>query len=154
MTMNPTNNAVLTWTWKTQYMFSASSVASNMGSVVASNGWYDDLTTGIVATAVASNGYHFTTWTGFVPGTNNPFVVGITTQALSLVANFAINTQTLQVVSAHGTANPTAGLYTNNWGAVLTNQVSGTETVGGTQYVNTGWTMTGNDPVARTTTSG
>ena len=53
----------------------------------------------------------------------------------------------LTISSARGTAVPPVGAYTNVEGTVLTNSV-GTPVAGGslTQYVCTGWTMTGNEP--------
>jgi hypothetical protein len=55
-----------------------------------------------------------------------------------------------QMVSAHGVAEPAVGVYTNVYGAVLTNTVSATETVGLTQYVCTGWSMSGQQPARGT----
>ena len=61
---------------------------------------------------------------------------------------------TLTIISEHGTGTPPAGLpptgvvYTNDYGATLTNGITAIETNGGTQYVNVGWTMTGNEPVS------
>ena len=66
---------------------------------------------------------------------------------------------TLTVISEHGVGEPLAGLppeglvYTNDYGAALTNFISGLEENGGTQYVNTGWAMTGNGPEAGLTNS-
>lgn len=52
----------------------------------------------------------------------------------------------LDIVSEQGTGTPQVGTYTNVIGTLLTNSVTLVETLGGTQYVNVGWTMTGNDP--------
>jgi M6 family metalloprotease-like protein len=57
----------------------------------------------------------------------------------------------LRIASAHGAAEPPVGLYTNDWGRVLTNRVSSPDTQGATQYVCAGWSMTGNDPTSGTT---
>ena len=64
----------------------------------------------------------------------------------------------LTVISEHGTGSPLqAGLppagevYTNLYGTILINTISAQVTLGGTQYVNTGWSMTGNRPYAGTT---
>lgn len=54
--------------------------------------------------------------------------------------------RTLQVVSAHGLATPPVGVNTNDWNAVVTNSVTSPITPGTTQFVCTGWTMTGNAP--------
>jgi hypothetical protein len=55
---------------------------------------------------------------------------------------------TLQVVSPWGTPVPAVRTYTNLFGSVLTNTVNLVDARGLTQYVNMGWTMTGNTPVA------
>ncbi len=58
----------------------------------------------------------------------------------------------LTVISEHGAGTPLAGLppsgtvYTYSLGSTLTNSISLTEVLGTTQYVNTGWSMIGNDP--------
>ncbi|HAS81970.1 MAG TPA: hypothetical protein DCS43_04680, partial [Verrucomicrobia bacterium] len=57
----------------------------------------------------------------------------------------------LEIISEHGIGDLPVGIYTNLSGTVLTNAVTGSETIGGTQYVNTGWVMTGNDPLLGTT---
>jgi hypothetical protein len=54
----------------------------------------------------------------------------------------------LTIASAHGRGTPRTGLYGYPYGKVLTNAVSGVQVAGGTQYVATGWTMTGNKPVS------
>ncbi|MEI7436388.1 MAG: leucine-rich repeat protein [bacterium] len=57
-------------------------------------------------------------------------------------------TFTLNIQSAHGTANPSAGAYTNIAGAILTNTVNSPIEQNTTQFVCTGWAMTGNAPVS------
>ncbi len=59
---------------------------------------------------------------------------------------------TLTIRSAHGVGSPAAGVHTHVIGAVLTNAMSATDTRGTTQYVCTGWSMVGNDPVSGTGT--
>ena len=61
--------------------------------------------------------------------------------------------RTLQVISAYGTATPAVGVHTNLSGSVLTASVSEYATLGATQYVCTGWAMTGNAPASGTTNS-
>jgi hypothetical protein len=76
------------------------------------------------------------------------------TQARQIVANFAIDQETLTIISAHGTgtrpASPTGIVYTNDYGTTLTNRMTGLDWPGngGTQYWCTGWTMTGNGPAS------
>ena len=52
----------------------------------------------------------------------------------------------LEIISARGLADPSAGVHTNAYGLVLTVSVSSPDTQGSTQYVCTGWAMTGNAP--------
>ncbi|MFC1462757.1 M6 family metalloprotease domain-containing protein, partial [Verrucomicrobiota bacterium] len=54
--------------------------------------------------------------------------------------------RTLQIASDHGTPTPAAGSYTNDYGTDLANSVNLNDTQGTTQYVCTGWSMTGNVP--------
>jgi hypothetical protein len=58
----------------------------------------------------------------------------------------------LDIQSPHGLGTPAVGLYTNTMGSVLTNRMANPEPAGGTQYVCTGWSMTGNDPASGTNT--
>jgi len=60
---------------------------------------------------------------------------------------------TISISSAHGSPDPPEGFYTNVWGTVLSNSVTSPEPHGTTQHVCTGWTMTGNEPVAGTETN-
>lgn len=53
------------------------------------------------------------------------------------------------IQAAHGAATPPPGTYTNiMMGSILTNWVTTPDNQGTTQYVCSGWTMTGNDPSA------
>ncbi|MEI7901079.1 MAG: ice-binding family protein, partial [bacterium] len=54
----------------------------------------------------------------------------------------------LEIVSAHGTGTPATGVYVNVIGSLLTNSITPVATMGGTQYVATGWSMTGNAPAS------
>jgi hypothetical protein len=85
--MTHTNNAVLTWLWKTQYWLTASAAAS--GSVSPTGSWWDAGSTATV-TATADAFYHFTQWTGTVSSAANPLPVPMTLPQ-SVVALFAEN---------------------------------------------------------------
>jgi hypothetical protein len=151
--MIQTNNAVLTWLWRTNYLLNASSGLN--GSVSGnSNGFYA-AGSSVVVTATPSLGSHFVGWTGNVSGPTNDAVQTMPMdQARSVVAHFAFDRAVqLTIVSAHGTGLPPVGTYTNGYGATLTNRVTGVETIGGTRYVAAGWNMTGNDPVSGGTTN-
>jgi len=88
LSFNITSNTTIMWTWKTQYLFSATAGAN--GSVVVSNGWYDAGTPGVTATAVGSNFYHSTGWTGDLSTNRNPLVLTMG-RSYSVVGLFAEN---------------------------------------------------------------
>jgi hypothetical protein len=155
MTMVITNDAVLTWTWSTNYLFDAS--AQPNGSVSGnSNGFYA-AGSSVTVTAAPDPGFQFAGWSGNVSGpTNNPVQTVLMNQARTLVASFELrppNTLTLTIITDHSTSQPTNGIYNHLLGTVLTNTVDGIETLGGTQFVSTGWTMTGNEPASGLSTS-
>jgi hypothetical protein len=88
-------------------------------------------------------------WTGNVSGpTNNLTQLMTMDQARTVVAHFTpgLTNVVLEIVSAHGTGIPPTGTYFNVIGSLLTNSITAAETMGGTQYVNTGWSMVGNGP--------
>jgi len=149
MSMTQTNNAVLTWLWTTNYMLNAS--ADPGGSVTGStNGFYaaGEL---VNVTAVPVPGASFVGWTGNLSGSTSNLTQSMTMdQARTLVAHFTlgISNVVLQIVSPHGTGTPPTGLYVNVIGTLLTNSITPIETMGSTQYVNTGWSMIGNEPLA------
>ncbi len=62
------------------------------------------------------------------------------------------NLYVLAVSSAHGTADPVAGVYTNVEDMILTNSMTPPAAAGGTQLVCLGWAMTGNEPSSGTGT--
>jgi uncharacterized repeat protein (TIGR02543 family) len=148
MVMVQTNNAVLTWLWSTNYWLAIST--SGSGSVTGStNGWYL-AGSSVTVTSAPNPGYTFAGWTGDVPpgSTNNAIQTMTMSQARTVTAHFVVSagpTQTLTIVSEHGTGLPLAGIYTNANGSTLTNLITGVETMigGTTQYVNTGWTLAG-----------
>jgi hypothetical protein len=60
----------------------------------------------------------------------------------------------LQILSAYGMATPAVGVHPNPLGTVLDVSVTKYSAyIGSTQYVCTGWTMTGNEPSSGTTTN-
>ncbi|MEI6210237.1 MAG: ice-binding family protein [bacterium] len=148
MTMVQTNTATLVWVWGTNYLLNTSA-APNGTLTGSTNGWYL-AGSNVTVTAVPDFGYSFAGWTGNVSGpTNNAIQKMTMNQARTAMASFVEGTaQTLTIVSDHGTGDPLAGLYVTANGDSLTNSISGEETLGGTQYVATGWSMIGNDPVA------
>ena len=72
MIMTHTNNAVLTWLWKTQYSLMVTSGVHGVAS--ASNIWWDVGTTA-TATATPDIHFHFNMWTGTVSSATNPLPV-------------------------------------------------------------------------------
>jgi hypothetical protein len=158
MSMIHTNDAVLTWLWTTNYLLDASAVGD--GLVTGdTNGFYAAGST-VTVTAVPMLGSSFLGWTGNVSGPTNNLTQSMTMdQARTVVAHFSLDQLTLTIISAHGAGTPAAGLppqgivYTNSYGAILTNSITPIETMGGTQYVNTGWSMVGNGPESGLTNS-
>jgi len=148
VTLTLTNNATLTWLWSTNYWLAIST--SGSGSVTGStNGWYL-AGSSVTVTSAPNPGYTFAGWTGDVPpgSTNNAIQTMTMSQARTVMAHFVVSagpTQTLTIVSEHGTGLPLAGIYTNANGSTLTNLITGVQTMigGTTQYVNTGWTLAG-----------
>lgn len=72
MIMTHTNNASLTWLWKTQY--SLTLTAGLNGTVSASNVWWDAGTMA-TATATPATHFHFNIWTGTLSSAVNPLPV-------------------------------------------------------------------------------
>lgn len=58
--------------------------------------------------------------------------------------------RTLEIVSLCGTGTPAVGVYTNLVGTVLSLSMTPTGSSGPTQYVCTGWSMTGQEPASGT----
>ena len=148
--MTHTNDAVLTWQWTTNYWLDTAAGAH--GEVDEADQWVTG-GSNVAITATASNHYHFGGWTG---GTNGCAIAGnvITaamTRARSILASFAIDRHTLGIASGHGMPDGAPGTYTNDYGMVLTNSVNTPDEDGGTQYVCTGWAMTGNEPASGST---
>ena len=61
--------------------------------------------------------------------------------------------KTLQIISPYGTGTPAVGVYTNLAGTVLSLSMTPTGSSGPTQYVCTGWSMTGQEPASGAGTS-
>ncbi|MEI7899942.1 MAG: hypothetical protein WCK89_06790 [bacterium] len=94
MTLTHTNNAVLAWNWKTQYILSVTagangnvSASNSFGNVSSSNVWCDAGTTGTVK-ATTDTYYQFSQWTGSSTSTTNPLSVAMTSPK-SYSASFA-----------------------------------------------------------------
>jgi hypothetical protein len=105
----------------------------------------------VAVTAVANPNHHFVNWSGDYSGSENPLTVSNVTAAMTLTATFGIDEHALEVVSDHSTATPAVGTYTNDYGTTLANSVTTPFVQGATQYVNTGWSMTGNAPLTGST---
>ena len=86
---------------------------------------------------------------GLVKLTNHYVTVVITNAATNLWATPSTNFITtdgpkylLTIASDHATPDPEVGVHTNYYGTIVDCTVPPTESVGGTQYVCTGWTLT------------
>jgi len=141
ITLTLTNNAVLTWNWQTQYLLT--SVSNGPGTVTA-GGWMISGSNATL-TATPNANAHLVQWSG---NTNGCAIAGnvltaAMTQARSVTALFATNTETLSVVSAQGGTRP--GASTVNYATPLSEWVTNSPVVNGTtQYVCTGGVVAGN----------
>ena len=136
-----TNNATLTWLWKTNYLLQAG--ASGPGTVAPTGGWYE-AGSGVVVTAMPNAHAVFAGWSGDVQGnTNSPATTQTMDRARSLVARFSPTQVVLTVTSAHAGASP--GTQTADYGTALSQFiVNSPVTAGSTQYVCSGGTVAGN----------
>jgi uncharacterized repeat protein (TIGR02543 family) len=92
----------------------------------------------ISVTAVPNTGYHFVNWTGSVTSTDNPLTVSNVTAAMTITANFAINTYTVTF--------DLAGKGTRSGGGVLSQTINyGSGATAPTVTPSAGWTFTGWD---------
>ncbi|TFH17976.1 MAG: DUF2341 domain-containing protein [Lentisphaerales bacterium] len=140
-----TNNSGILWNWMTNYDLAVAVAGS--GSVDVPPGWYDD-GTNLLLNATPSNGYHFATWSGDVVTTNNPLNLTMT-RSYNLTANFAINTNSLDVLSQQGLPNPAVGTTWYTEGTLVDASVDSPVVIGAeTQYVCLGWSGTGDVPVS------
>jgi hypothetical protein len=105
-----TNDSTLTWQWKTQFRLATTSTVG--GVVTGPVGWQNAGATNML-TALPTNGYHFTGWTGAVPAgqTNaNPLYL-VMDQARTVMAVFALNTYTITAAAGpHGWIAPSGSV--------------------------------------------
>jgi hypothetical protein len=137
--------------------------AVNMYPIAASSGSHGSIHPSGTVYVAHGSGTNFTirpdphyhvaevTVDGVAAGAVEEYSFSNVTTSHTIHAPFAIDRHTLGVASAHGTPVPAVGIHTNDYGLVLTNSVTGLETHGETQYVCTGWVMTGNEPASGTT---
>ena len=147
MNMVLTNDAVLTWQWKTQYLLDTE--AGPNGGVDVSDQWVD-AGGSVTITATADAHYHFVAWSGDTNGCtiSDNTITAPMGQARQIGAGFAVDRHTLEIASAHGTAAPPVGSHVRDYGSVMVNTVASPDTQGATRYVCTGWSMSGNGPAA------
>ncbi len=148
-----TNNAVLTWLWRTNYQFTVN--AGPNGSVTGANSGLYIRDSVVNVTAVQDEHYNFLGWTGDVPPgqTTNHNLTLTMDQPRSITANFAINQHSLTVFSAYGTPNP-SGINPYPYGTNLLPTLSGSPVIQDTtQYVCLGWSMPQHMPYNGTTTN-
>jgi len=143
-----------------------------LGSFLATNGsvFVETDVVGLSATASSGLGVSFAVESGpgsIAEGTNLSFtgggLVGIVASqtgdanwnaAPALTNAYRVmGYYTLTIESAYGSCTPDVGIYTQLEESVITNQVTTPDTLGTTQYVCGGWSMSGNDPVSGAATS-
>ena len=88
-----TNNATLTWNWKTQEMFNASSTGNGIVTGEG-NGWKDYGSNISVTASPANEDYAFANWSGDTNSTANPLNFAVNKPYTNLTANFSEKTTT------------------------------------------------------------
>ncbi|HBL75996.1 MAG: hypothetical protein A2W90_11305 [Bacteroidetes bacterium GWF2_42_66] len=130
VTMNANKNITANFTLNTYTL----SVIANNGAVVRNpnQATYNSGTT-VELTATPNAGYTFTSWSGDATGSSNPLTVTMNANK-SIVANFTLNTYTLNVTANNGTVvrNPNQATY--NGGTTV--QLTATPNAG---YTFTSW---------------
>ena len=145
VTLALTNDATLTWLWKTNYWLAT---ATNGNGTLDFGGGAPGLvpsTASVTVAATAAPGWHFAAWSGDTDGCaiaemqlTAPMV-----QTRALAATFAIDRHTLTVESPYGSPNP-AGTTIQDHGAIVAGYVDQYEThAGAVQYENAGWSLAG-----------
>ncbi|MBA4387018.1 MAG: hypothetical protein C0404_03495, partial [Verrucomicrobia bacterium] len=153
ITLTLTNNAVLDWTWSTNYWFAVS--AGSGGTVAgATSGWYA-LGGSVTVTGAPDAGYRLMKWSGTDLSdweTNAELTVAMD-KSKSVTADFmASNLWRLLVFSEYGNPQPGSGGYAD--GSNVTCLIDGAPVVNGTtQHVFSGWSRSGSEPGAGGTTN-
>ena len=95
------------------------SSAPVVGGTTSGSGSYNGGTS-VTATAIANTGYTFVNWTknGVIASTSSAYTFPLNANT-ALVANFAINTFTLNVTAVNGTVLKTPDQLTYNYGSVV-----------------------------------
>ena len=150
------DDSVLTWQWKTQYLFTAASSSTNC-SVSPSNEWVDAGTSDYMVTATPGVGYDFVRWAGDVAGSNilfNPLRT-VMDQARSVTGIFEVAQIDFVVTSDYGVPNPPVGTNVISSGSLVSAFVPDSPLAAGdgTQQVCIGWTGTGDVPISGSTTN-
>ena len=129
------------------YAVAATANPTNGGNITGTGTYNHGATATLTATAATASGYHFVNWTKDTEVMSTSATYSFTvTEAVNLVANFALNNYNV-TVSANPTVGGTAtGGGTYNWGA--TAHLVATPATG---YNFTNWTKNG-QPVATTAT--
>jgi predicted outer membrane repeat protein len=141
-------NTTITWTWKTQYLLTTTTIPEGSGTIGISpaspDGYYDAKST-VTLTAYESTGYDFVYWTGGLKGIANPQVIPLRGPR-NVVANFALEIKYLTVNSSYGEPGPPVGTHEYCYGDPVTANCGPTPYSSGTgiQYVCTGHLGTGN----------
>jgi hypothetical protein len=148
-----TEDSSITWNWSTEYFLDTTIVGS--GTVSGGDTWYADGQTA-VASAQPAIGYRFSHWTGDLPpGAENPLLVTMD-RPRAITAHFEISEYPLDVLSAHGMADPPVGTHLFGAGeGVVCRVTNGVvyEGVQATQYVCVGWAGSGSVPASGTNTN-
>jgi hypothetical protein len=115
--MTQTNNATLTWLWKTNYWLETT--AGGGGTIDLASGWYDAGSSQVM-TATASNGYHLAGWTGDTNGCepNGSQITIPMNGPRSIGASFAINMYDITATAgSNGVIAPTGTVWVAHGGS-------------------------------------
>lgn len=114
LVLTMTNNAALTWMWKTNFWLTT--VTNGNGTISFSggaNGW-NPFGSNVTLTATASNNYVFSAWSGDTNGCSitSTQLVAPMTQARSIAGIFAIDASVLAAVSLNINLGGTGSTFT------------------------------------------
>lgn len=135
-------------------MLSVNALGVGTGTLNRASGWYP-AGSNFTVTATPAGDSVFASWLGDTNGcvlSGNQITL-TADKARQIVASFIIARFSLNIASLYGTAVPAVGVQTNDYGTILNNYVVSPDTRGTTQYVCSGWAMTGNAPASGTGTN-
>jgi hypothetical protein len=145
VTLTLTNDAALTWNWRTELYLATGT--NGCGSVDVAGSWVAE-GSNVLITATPCDHWHFAGWSGDTNGctvSSNTIEVAMD-ESRSITAEFLIDQHSLVVSSVHGGATPPSGTNLYDHGSSVSCAVTNSPLSLGvlaTQYVCVGWVGTG-----------